>query len=886
MKAFVPALLILPFATAADTWNILQNQNAVYAGVPDNVHIVNGGKTSTWQECEAKADKAGLPIFTWHDSNQAGYANDCWLRKDGVWNLNAESGHVSGYKGKIPGSQATFDCAMRKFAYTFGKTLLPRQGSFSSLYWALNLNASDCSLPAPSDNVGHRAPTVALPSDAVYVSPAGDDAAVGAFGAPLGSVHAGVEKALTTTSKTVVLREGIHYITSTLELSSRHSGLSIIGYPGEVPTVSGGVELKVQWKAHDTKGGKNIWVADISGQVDDVPGLQLNGARATRARYPNLPGGIEVSCGYGCMIAGNKAKWTAPDFNKYGPVTYYTDSNPQHDRNDTANGWFKHYMIGVNGLCSVYDPPVGYWCSEHPSGGGAFAFRTPSGVTPNAGALPNSPYKDVSEAILNVWRPARWANWMFKVGSYDEKANNFTFGYGGFQGARGENSGGDFFVENVFEELDNPGEFFFDKKTGQLYLYHNGTGAPAADTSVVVPQKLVLVNMSGTQWDPVKNVKLTGTKYTATAYSYMEPHSVPSAGDWALERFAAIYLQGTEGALIDGCTFERLDGNGVMVSGYNRNATVQNSDFAYIGGNAIAAWGFTNETTTDRARPGITLENAPKAGVDGTDGEHPRYTTIVGNSAREVGLYEKQSSFFVQAKTAQSIIHGNVFFNGPRAGINSNDGFGGGDEISRNLVFSTCRESGDHGPFNSWDRQPFLTTVRDGTPSMTPAVRQIHHNFFIDNYSPQENVDNDDGSAYYNTYDNFFVYGGNGMKNDFGGHDNYHHDNIYAYVGQAIGFYDAPMLDGHEDKFYNNKVVMTGNNFGGDTCTGTGATQVHDNSYYTPTGAMTECSKSLADWQSDGHDQGSSVAKTPADADIITWGKAKLLGETTVQVLI
>ena len=38
---------------------------------------------------------------------------------------------------------------------------------------------------------------------------------------------------------------------------------------------------------------------------------------------------------------------------------------------------------------------------------------------------------------------------------------------------------------------------------------------------------------------------------------------------------------------------------------------------------------------------------------------------------------------------------GNVFFNGPRAGINANDGFGGGDEISHNLVFSTCRESGD-----------------------------------------------------------------------------------------------------------------------------------------------------------------------------------------------
>jgi hypothetical protein len=87
-------------------------------------------------------------------------------------------------------------------------------------------------------------------------------------------------------------------------------------------------------------------------------------------------------------------------------------------------------------------------------------------------------------------------------------------------------------------------------------------------------------------------------------------------------------------------------------------------------------------------------------------------------------------------------------------------------------------------PFNSWDRQPFLTTVRDGTPSMHMAWREIHHNFFIDNYSPQENVDNDDGSAYYRTHHNFFVYGGNGMKNDFGGHDS-------AYLGIQLAPLDA-----------------------------------------------------------------------------------------------
>jgi hypothetical protein len=40
----------------------------------------------------------------------------------------------------------------------------------------------------------------------------------------------------------------------------------------------------------------------------------------------------------------------------------------------------------------------------------------------------------------------------------------------------------------------------------------------------------------------------------------MDAHAVPSGGDWALDRAAAVFLQGTEGVRIEHCTFERLDG--------------------------------------------------------------------------------------------------------------------------------------------------------------------------------------------------------------------------------------------------------------------------------------------------------------------------------------
>jgi len=332
--------------------------------------------------------------------------------------------------------------------------------------------------------------------------------------------------------------------------------------------------------------------------------------------------------------------------------------------------------------------------------------------------------------------------------------------------------------------------------------------------------------------------------------------------------------------------FERLDGNAVMVSGYNRNATIDENDFSFLGGNAVVAWGYTNETENSGFPYYTPNTNHPKAGVDGTDGNHPRFTRVSRNSAREVGLYEKQSSFFMSAKAAQTTIVGNVFFNGPRAGINYNDGFGGGDELSENLVFSTCRESGDHGPFNSWDRQPYLTTVRTGKPSMVMAWRAIHHNFFIDNYSPQEAVDNDDGSSFYRTHDNFFVYGAQGMKSDFGGHDNHHENNIYAYVGRALGTGVSP-LQNHSNLFANNKVFMTGIDVGHFKCDGVGHDELHDNEYYTMTGFVTECGMSLKDWQANGtnHDARSVVKKFTSNDDLLALGKVKL-GLSTPTVLV
>ena len=125
----------------------------------------------------------------------------------------------------------------------------------------------------------------------------------------------------------------------------------------------------------------------------------------------------------------------------------------------------------------------------------------------------------------------------------------------------------------------------------------------------------------------------------------------------------------------------------------------------------------------------------------------------------------------------------------------------------------------------------YMTKVYDGVTLSTQKLWDlIYHNFIIANYNSQEAIDNDDGSCYYKSYENFFVYGQNGLKTDYGGHDIVHYNNIYAYISSECFGLITEQLNGHRDYYYNNTCVMHQNsptNYGTWDC----ATQSNQNEW-------------------------------------------------------
>ncbi len=489
---------------------------------------------------------------------------------------------------------------------------------------------------------------------------------------------------------------------------------------------------------------------------------------------------------------------------------------------------------------------------------------------------------------------------MFAVDAQNRTNGTLSWTKGGFQGAEGADAGGSWYIENVLEELDAPREFYHDAAAHVLYYFHNassssrtpGATPPPAGMRFESVERQTLVDVRGTQAVPVRDLSLRGLALRDTAPTFMEKHGMPSGGDWGLHRGGALRTEGTERMVVDGISMERLDGNGISINHYNRNLTVSNSEMAWIGGSAIAAWGSTTQGLGGGGgKGGVQLPAG--VGIDGTGGNQPRGTTIVGNIVREVGMWQKQSSMYFQAQACQTTLSNNVFYNGPRAHINFNDQFGGGNVLARNLLVNACRETADHGPFNSWGRQPYITVLRDGeTPSITPADTQIHHNFVLGSYHTQEAIDNDDASEYFETFSNFFVYGGGGLKSDFGGHDNRHHDNVYAFVsGGCVGV--TSFLPGHADAFHDNRCVMQESDrpYAGFDCgsaqasSGLALPHMGNNRVYTPSGRPADvCGMSFASWQKAGHDANTTWQAWPpapaaggAEEDtVVGWGRATL----------
>ena len=267
-----------------------------------------------------------------------------------------------------------------------------------------------------------------------------------------------IEKALAATrsggsknGNTIVLREGVYYASDTLALTPADSGLTIMAYDGEEVWLSGAKRLKTKWVSgaadHPSASG-NIWKADLSGQgVTKVEGLRLNQQRAVRARFPNgcttdkpmrsnyvcqgnMTNGkvVDPNDGFGSDLQIPDKQWIFPTAPSMDQKNWH-EFNPDTPFRGTGLS-FQKYQLGIGGTCGNdpmaggvgFDPPAGYWCGNACEGGApkppGCISRWPRGFRYDTTVLPNSPYKDPTTGVAQVWHPGHWVRACFYAATH------------------------------------------------------------------------------------------------------------------------------------------------------------------------------------------------------------------------------------------------------------------------------------------------------------------------------------------------------------------------------------------------------------------------------------------------------------------------------------
>ncbi|MEX2103795.1 MAG: right-handed parallel beta-helix repeat-containing protein, partial [Bacilli bacterium] len=213
-----------------------------------------------------------------------------------------------------------------------------------------------------------------------------------------------------------------------------------------------------------------------------------------------------------------------------------------------------------------------------------------------------------SRDCINPERTKRWAN---PAGGYVHAMHKHLWGdyhylikgkenndqlllEGGWQNNRQMGMHDDYrYVENIFEELDSPGEWFHDEKNGTLYVYPY----PEMELHEAIVEGVFLAHLiefCGSEDSTVHHIELKGFTFKHATRTFMDNREPLLRSDWTTYRGGAIVLRGSENCSITDCTFVHLGGNAVFVDSYNRNAIISGCHIVDVGANGIAFVGDPN----------------------------------------------------------------------------------------------------------------------------------------------------------------------------------------------------------------------------------------------------------------------------------------------------
>lgn len=331
-------------------------------------------------------------------------------------------------------------------------------------------------------------------------------------------------------------------------------------------------------------------------------------------------------------------------------------------------------------------------------------------------------------------------------------------------------------VENVFEELDSPGEWYLDKENQLLYYWPvDGLTLNEAVLEGVILEHLI--EIKGTEKTRVKNISISGIKFEHAKRTLMKDYEPLLRSDWTIYRGGAVFIENTEHIEVADCEFTNLGGNVIFVSKYNRGVKITGNHINNCGATAVSFVGDPSAVRSPSFQYGEFVALKEMDTIKGpANNKYPSNCIVDDNLIYRIGRVEKQVAGVQISMAMDIMVRSNSIYDIPRAGINVSEGTWGGHVIEYNDVFNTVLETSDHGAFNSWGRDRFWHPNRSVMDKITfdnpemPYWDAIHTTKIRFNRFRCDHgwdIDLDDGSSNYMVSNNVCLNGGIKLREGF-----------------------------------------------------------------------------------------------------------------------
>lgn len=379
-----------------------------------------------------------------------------------------------------------------------------------------------------------------------YVAPDGDDAGDGSFANPFATVTRARDAvrelvaAGLTDDVLVYLRGGVYYLDDAIAFGPEDSGaaehrITYMGYPGETVSLNGGKPLQADWFGPVTEQSildrllpearDQVLTADLAAHgITEYPAITRRGFNIMEGPFDDRepPGGMELYFNGWTMQPG---KWPNEGYEKVA-------GTPD----------------GVDGMCFQY-----------------------SGDRPERWAAA----KDIW--FYGYWA-AFWADCYFPVESIDfatktvtirpvsqEEMDLYHMDEDDANGGYGIELRRPYFALNLLEEIDQPGEYYLDRDTGELYFYPPDG---LSDATLYLSNNLRIAVLTDASYISFRNIIFEGARdnlVEVTGGEGVEFHQCMFRGGGAY----AVAMSGTA-HVVEGCEGYSMGAGLIGVDGGDR----------------------------------------------------------------------------------------------------------------------------------------------------------------------------------------------------------------------------------------------------------------------------------------------------------------------------